>query len=974
MPSYVIILTSRESAARQSLYLIGGAGLTAQEAHAIAEGVVVDAVTQHVLVIAGDQLNADATLPSAGMVLEVAYRPGVTDAEGESLRLGAERIGIATVETARSVARMLLPDDEDPTAAARRYANDLVQMTLVYAADGTSAAAARAAFYRHLLGTPDETVKQVTDVVLTALNDEQLLDLSRRGVLALDLDEMRAIQSYYRSEGREPRDGELETLAQTWSEHCSHKTFKAAVEYRRIGAAQPVDAAVYPALAELEQGTVTLRSLIRSYLMRATETVAERRNDGWIRSAFVDNAGILAFGDAHEVSIKVETHNHPSALEPFGGANTGVGGVLRDVLGVSARPIAALDVLCFGPPHLPADAVPPGVLTPQRTAGGVIAGIRDYGNKLGVPTVAGAVVFDEGYLANPLVYAGTVGFAPRGLHPRNVTPGDAVVVMGGRTGRDGIHGATFSSIELTDTTAADVGSAVQIGDPISEKKVLDVILAARDRGLYSAITDCGAGGLSSAVGEMGAETGATVDLATVPTKYAGLQPWEIWISEAQERMVLAVPPQHLEALLQLCADEDVEATAIGRFTDNGRLLVTYRDLTVVDLAMDFLHDGRPNRTMQAVWQPSSAVPQPTPAVAVDSALRGLLAHPNIASREPIIRTYDHEVGGATVIKPLVGAAMHGPSDATVLQPLAHDERALALGVGINARYGRIDPYWMGLAVIDEALRNVVAVGGDPARTALLDNFCWGDPRQPDRMAGLVRASAACYDAALALGTPFVSGKDSLNNEYRDQSGRRVAIPPTLLITALAEVPQSSACVTMDLKQAGDLLFLVGTTREELAGSPLSDLGCDLSGATLPQVDLAAAARIFPAVHRAIRSGAVSACHDVSEGGVAVAAAEMAIAGRIGLQLDLSGIGDHLSVTARCFAETPSRFLISVAAEQREQFLTTLGDVPVLAVGSVSAEPYLTLTAAAGEVYRWPVEELEQIWRNGLADLPLEVVQ
>ena len=471
-----------------------------------------------------------------------------------------------------------------------------------------------------------------------------------------------------------------------------------------------------------------------------------------------------------------------------------------------------------------------GVLHPRRVAAGVVAGVRDYGNKLGIPTVNGAVLYDPGYTANPLVFCGTVGLAPRGKHPHNVQPGDAVVVLGGRTGRDGIHGATFSSAELTHTTAEEVGSAVQIGDPITEKKVLDVLLQARDAGLYSAITDCGAGGLSSAVGEMGEATGARVALDDVPLKYAGLQPWEIWLSEAQERMVLAVPPANLDALLALCAGEDVEATVIGQFTGDGRLTVTHGGRTVVDLAMAFLHEGIPQRVLDARleptddrrmttdarsrafgFSPSSFVPRRSAESAAGPPQHRLQS--SRSSAPTTTRCAAARSSSRWLARTAMGPAMPRCSSRCAARTLG-----LALGCGINPRYGQIDPYWMALACVDEALRNVVAVGGDPRQTAILDNFCWGDPRQPDRMAGLVRAAAGCYDAALAFGTPFISGKDSLNNEYRDASGARTPIPPTLLITALAIVPDVRRAVTMDLKEPGNYVYLVGETRDELGGA------------------------------------------------------------------------------------------------------------------------------------------------------------
>ncbi len=1011
MPHYLVMVTPRGGAdtqpAVQSLYLLAGSALAAPAVARLTAELLHDPVVQQAhWCLIGDlaQEEIAPTASGATTVVEIAYKPGVTDNEAESVLEGARRLGITTLQVVRTLRRHFVAE---PGAEAELY-NDLIQTTLSYHVGAEPVL--RQQWYEHLLHQPDPVAPRVTRVPIRTADDATLLQISKAGVLALDLAEMRAIRDYYIQAGHDPTDGELETIAQTWSEHCSHKTFKARIRYKYRGTAPDAQlpAQLYHAYQMVAQDC-EIDSLIRTFLMRATQTILERSPTSRplaVLSAFVDNAGIVAFTDEYELSFKVETHNHPSALEPFGGANTGVGGVIRDVLGVSALPIANTDVLCFGPPDLSPTALLPGVLHPRRICTGVVAGVRDYGNKLGIPTVNGAVLFDPGYVANPLVFCGTVGLAPRGKHPRNVQPGDVVVLLGGRTGRDGIHGATFSSEELTHSTAEEVGSAVQIGDPITEKKLLDVLIQARERGLYSAITDCGAGGLSSAVGEMGADTGAQVELAQVPLKYAGLQPWEIWLSEAQERMVLAVPPEHLAAFLELCQSEDVEATAIGQFTADKMLRVTYDGQPVVELAMEFLHDGRPQRLMEALWQPSHASQPPAytsnaAALANDRPLTDmlldLLAHPNIASKERIVRTYDHEVRGATVIKPLVGSASDGPGDAAVLQPLRHSNAGVALGCGINPRYGRIDPYWMALACVDEALRNVVAVGGDPAHTVILDNFCWGDPRQPDRLAGLVRAAAGCYDASLAFGTPFISGKDSLNNEYRDAQGNRVAIPPTLLISALAYVPDVRHTVTMDLKAAGNVIYLIGATRNELLGShvaellvpkhaehPATDTAAQqpplLATSALPMVDLAAAHATFAAIHAAIRAGQVRACHDLSEGGLAVAAAEMAFAGGLGLVLDLTqvvisdGAPDpssdaiHASIM-KLFAETPSRFLVELAEQDTASFEARLGAVAWARVGSVTAEPELRILGHDGAVLiSAELSTLKAAWQSGLKEV------
>jgi phosphoribosylformylglycinamidine synthase len=802
------------------------------------------------------------------------------------------------------------------------------------------------------------------------MNTKELLAFSKAGLLSLNLDEMRVIQQYYREQGREPTDVELETLAQTWSEHCSHKTFKATVEYTEFDHNGAL------------VGHETIAGLLKAYLMKATEQVRQE----WLISAFSDNAGIVRFTDTHDIAFKVETHNHPSAIEPFGGANTGVGGVIRDVLGVSAQPIACTDILCFGPLDTPIEHIPAGVLEPRRIATGVVDGVRDYGNKMGIPTVNGAILYHRGYLYNPLVFCGCLGILPHGSHPNSVQTGDTVVVLGGRTGRDGIHGATFSSGEMSVEINAQAGTAVQIGAPITEKKVADVIVQARDRKLYSAITDCGAGGFSSAIGEMGADTGVRVDLAQAPLKYQGLAPWEIWLSEAQERMVLAVPSQHLDALLELCAIEEVEASILGTFTNDHRLTVLYHEQTVASIDMTFLHDGRPNRTLEAEWKPASEIPYsinggrhfqipPTPT----SVLLGLLQQPSIASKEAVVRRYDHEVQGATVLKPLVGKTGQGPGDAAVLQPLLEDGTQARAGIvlsnGVNPLLGTIDPYHMAVNAVDEALRNLTAVGGDITRVSILDNFCWGNPTDPQQLGMLVRAVKGCYDAAVGFKTPFISGKDSLNNEYR-ADGQRLPVIPTLVISAVGVIDDAAQTIDMSLKTPGNLLYLVGTTRDELQGSYYEDLlNYRPTGTALPQVNITHAYATMKALGEAIRQGMVRACHDLSEGGLAVAAAEMAIASQLGMALDLAYIPiadmpergvEETKNTVRLFSESPSRFIVEIAPEQWgsfEKHMRFSGVTDVTYIGTVTNTETFVVHEGSDTVIDVNIQDLRQAFEG-----------
>jgi phosphoribosylformylglycinamidine synthase subunit PurSL len=790
-----------------------------------------------------------------------------------------------------------------------------------------------------------EASGEVEILLLRVLDAGALLDLSQQRRAALDLAEMQAIQRYFQAEGRDPTDVEFEAIAQTWSEHCGHKTFRARIDIQTPG---------------VNEGTA-VDGLLNTYLRAATLKIAAP----WVRSAFVDNAGIIDFDDEHEVSFKVETHNHPSAIEPFGGANTGVGGVIRDILGVSAKPIAATDVLCFGPLDTPPASLPAGVLHPRRIHSGVVAGVQDYGNKIGLPTVNGAILYDSAYTANPLVYCGCVGLAPKGRHPRAPQPGDRIVVLGGRTGRDGVRGATFSSMTMDAQTGAVAGASVQIGDPITEKGLIEVVVRARDQQLYHAITDCGAGGFSSAVGEITSGNGSEVELKNAPLKYSGLAPWEIWLSEAQERMVLAVPAISLPALQELCDDFDVALTDLGVFTGTGRLVVRYGGQCVLDLSNAFLHHGQPQRSLTARVKrpPSGEAPADAPELEDAGAiLLQLLAHPNIASKADVIRLYDHEVQGGTVVKPLTGARSDGPADACVLKPMGtRGSRGLVLSNGINPEIGKVDPYGMAVSAVDEAVRNAVAVGADPDRLALLDNFCWGDPLEPETLGGLVEAARGCHDAALHHRAPFISGKDSLNNAYLGTDGQRHAIPPSLLISAIGLIDDVNLAVTSDLKEPGDAVYLLGLTRAELGGSHLHRVWrppCPLPWPAPSQP--AQAPAIYRALHRAMKAGLVRACHDLSEGGLAVAAAEMCIGGRLGMTLTL----ESEAPVVELFSESNGRLLAEVSPDAAKAFEAHFdGELAGLVrrIGAVSAEPRLAISAKAQTLLSLTVAQLVDAW-------------
>ncbi len=1156
-------------AAASTVYLLEGP-LSRDDAARIADEILVDPVLEHALIATRDR---EIETPAGLLSIEVHPRPGVTDPTAETVlgELRAEGYAISSVRTARRYYISGEVSIDDALGVLRRtVANDCIEQLV----PGTAGVVPPP--------QPPAYDNSRREVPLLDLDDAALERLSREGHLFLSLEEMRAIQAHYRALGREPTDLELETLAQTWSEHCVHKTLKSEVVYRGPAPGAPPDG---------EPVELHFDNLLRDTIAAATHALIAAGRGPQCLSVFTDNAGVIGFDERFGVAFKVETHNHPSAIEPYGGAATGIGGCIRDIMGcgLGARPIASTDVFCVGPLDWPDDALPADTLPPKRILRDVVRGVSDYGNRMGIPTVAGAVVYEPRYLANPLVYCGCVGLIPRDRVRKAARPGDRIVLIGGRTGRDGIHGATFSSAELAGGHADEFAHAVQIGNPITQKRALDAILRARDDDgacLYHAITDCGAGGLSSAVGEMGREVGAVVDLERVPLKYAGLRYDEIWISEAQERMVLAVPPEKLERFMELMAAEGVEATVIGVFGDESdeaterrsdegeraqgagareqgtgnreqdtpadagpttragsnpsvapglrarreprdaqadrshvptfprshdpptggdrppspsravegdrppsasppagggwppkvespRLIVRYAGQVVGDLDMHFLHEGLPRSRREARWPGPvasaawAAATDPTPPDdwldlwrrAVDRVDAALSA-PNVRPHDWIIRLYDHEVQGGSVIKPRVGPGF-GPSDAAVVRPRLDSRRGVAIGCGLAIHLADADPYWMAVAAIDEAIRNVVCVGGDPQATAILDNFCWGRCDEPESLGGLVRACLGCRDAALAFGTPFISGKDSLNNECvlsdddlprvlevlrawgrrsdeatkrrgdegtraqgaggegtgareqgtgnREQdrhadavpaasadsfppvasgllqhhlarsndhaargtlpsygaskwcwirarrafdiphssfdthqpaeggwppSGRshvptfppshdlvdalcqqieqrrRLRIPDTLLISAVAIVPDVRRCTSSDLKRPGATLWVVGGLEE--IGLPLDE-----------------ARRTHELVASLIRTGVAASCHDVSDGGVIVTIAEMAAGGRLGVELDADacrGLDPHRRLAAGYVVESTDDARLIDAAAHANVRLRRLGRV------------------------------------------------
>ncbi len=854
-------------------------------------------------------------------IIEIAYNPGVMDPVEQSTIKGIKDLGFSQIKSVGTAKKYLI-QGELSSRKIDLIVDKVLSNKLIQHQVGETAYSQEKIQLEIKI---EDCSLKIANVDVIGAGDSKLKKISKEGQLFLNLEEMKTIQKYFTQLKRNPTDCELETVAQTWSEHCFHKTFRGDINYTYTDG--------------VKTKSKKIRNLLKSTIVKATQEI----NKPWCVSVFHDNAGVIEFDGEDNICFKVETHNHPSALEPFGGANTGIGGVIRDILGtgLGAKPICSTDVFCFAPPDMTFEELPEGTLHPKRIMKGVVSGVRDYGNKMGIPTINGAILFDKKFAGNPLVYCGNVGIMPKNKVAKKVYKGDLIVVVGGKTGRDGIHGATFSSGELTEESSVISSGAVQIGDPIQEKKVLDGLLRARDKNYYTAITDCGAGGLSSAIGEMGQELGARVDLEKVPLKYNGLSYTEIWISESQERMVMSVPRKNVKKFLKVFADENVEATVIGEFTGSKRLELFYEGTCVCDLAMKFLHDGAPKIAKEAVWKRGH---HKEPSLAkkndLNEKILAVLSHYNVCSKEWVIRQYDHEVQGGSIIKPLVGIKCDGPSDASVIAPKLGSHKGIAVSNGINVRYGMIDPYWMAASCIDEALRQIVAVGGDISKVAILDNFCWGNPDKPDRLGSMVRAAEGCSVFAKAYQVPFISGKDSLYNEYM-QNNRSMAIPGTILISAIGIVEDINRCITIDFKKPGNHIYCIGKTYQEMGGSIYFDTLTAL-GNDVPRVNPKINLKTFTALTKFVERGLVKALHDCSEGGIGVALAEMAFSSDLGVtaRLDKVSYQGEKRDDFILFSESNGRFIAEVDPKDQTKFESAMNKAKVdcSLIGKVEETP------------------------------------
>ena len=782
------------------------------------------------------------------------------------------------------------------------------------------------------------------------LSEAELTQLSQNMKLSLSTEDMLVVQQIFREIDREPTDVELEVIAQTWSEHCKHRIFAATIQHTVNGEQEEV------------------KSMYKTFIQRPSKEIMARK-PGFVLSCFVDNAGFIKLDDNLSVCLKAETHNHPSAIEPYAGANTGLGGVIRDILGAGkgAKPIANLDVFCFGAPDTPQSMVEGhNIIHPLGIMRGVVHGVRDYGNRMGIPTTSGAIQFDPTYIYNPLVFCGTAGVIPQADIAKEMKPGLAVVVIGGRTGKDGLHGATFSSAAMGEDSHAEDQQAVQIGNPIEEKKTLDVILEARERGLIEFVTDCGAGGFSSAAGEMLSETGGNLYLERAPLKEPNMVSWQIFLSESQERMVLAVKPENLDELQKLCDTFQTEMTVLGESNDSGVLRVWHNGELVVEMDNSKLHDA-PTKQLTSVF---NAAPANIGVALDDSDLAGdlkqLFGDFAIVSREPIIREYDHEVQGNTVLKPLAGATADAPQDASVID-IDGSDKLMSLALAILPEWGKTDPYAMGTGTVDETVRQLVLAGTNPDKIALLDNFCMGNPECPTELGRIVECAKGIREAALAYGAPYVSGKDSFYNYFETEDGP-VNIPVTFLCSGFGVVEDASHVRGSSLRRSDSVLFLVGNTEDEMGGSVYARVK-GVKDCKVPQTDCAANFAIYKQYYdKALTQGLVLSAHDLSEGGLAVAAAEMAFSGKGGITLNLDAlptVGGWKNNAVPCFGESTGRFLVEVDPDMADEFAAAMAGTPCARIGSATTDGKLTITAGGATVLQAEIAELKNIWKNGL---------
>ncbi len=946
------------------------ADLSAEQLKILGENLFADSVSQEFSI--NKPLAKDFN-----WLCEIGFKPGVTDNVAKTAKQAIEDIlkkkfkpneAVYTSKQYLISGKRLTRENLD-NIAKNLLANDLIQQWVI--TDWQS-------FTKKSCYLPVPKVKIPHEPAITTIDlnvsDKELLKISKERKLALNLIEMQEIKKYFsRPEiikerqnfglNKEPTDAELEVLAQTWSEHCKHKIFNAKIKYKD------------------EQGRqIKINSLFNTYIKSSTKQLQKELD--WVVSTLWDNSGVIRFSNDWLLAVKCETHNSPSNEEPYGGAITGIVGVYRDPMGtgMGCKLIYGTYGFCTGSPFYKGELRPK--LHPRRLLEGVRKGVEDGGNKSGIPTPYGITFFDNAYIGKPAIYVLATGIIPSKVgneegFKKKIEPGDLIVMVGGKVGIDGIHGATESSMEAGEWVSA---SHVQIGDPFTQKKMHDFLIEARDLGFYKGITDNGAGGLSSSVGEMAEfSNGFKLHLDKVPLKYAGLDPWQIMVSESQERMTLSVSPNKIDKFLKLAEKHDVEATVLGEFTDSGKFYSTYDGKAVTYMDMDFVHEGVPQMELEAEWispkKRGVCEPELENIKNHDSFLKEILARINICSKEYITRQFDYEVQGTSVIKHLVGEDNDVYNDAVVIKPVFDLEQGIAIAAGINPKYSQIDTYQMTASVIDEAIRRIIAVGGSLKQIALNDNFCWPSPlpttQNPEakyKLAQLIRANQALYDYTLAFKTPCISGKDSMSMDgtVKDVNGKeqRISALPTIQFSAIGKINDIGKCVTMDVKKPGDFVYVLGITRDELGGSEYYEIRGEI-GLNVPKVDAQAAINLYNALSQAIEQGLVASAHGCYKGGLGVALSQTCFAGGHGLDISLKKVPtkELFNNDKILYSESQSRFVVTVSPENKKRFEKILNGNIYQEIGQVKDNKIFMVKGIKDKIIiKENIYKLKQAWK------------
>lgn len=760
---------------------------------------------------------------------------------------------------------------------------------------------------------------QIVEVDIFSATEQELEKVSEEMGIGVSLEEMKSVREYFERKGRLPTDVELQSIGQAWSEHCCYKSSKVFLKEFITG---------------IDNSDVLMRG----------------------------DAGVMRFDENHAYTLRIESHNHPSAVEPYGGAATGIGGIIRDVLCMGAQPIALVDPLFFGPLALPLDVLPAGIKHPKYLFSGVVNGISDYGNRVGIPTVSGGVWFDEGYVGNCLVNVGCVGIAPIDELRKNAVggPGEHLILVGGLTGRDGIHGVTFASAVLTEKSDEESRGAVQLGDPILKEPLIHAVLEANRAGLISGMKDLGGGGLSCVVGEiaLSGNCGAEVHLDRVPLKEEGLDPWEIWVSESQERMMLSVKEEDVQEVLEIFSFYDVPVTPIGRTVPDKIVTLHFHGVKAFQMDLDFLTQGPVYcRPFEPSVKTEFEERHPEERERYEDAINSLLSSPNICSKEWVIRQYDHEVRGGTSINPLHGIPGHSThGDASVIKPLEESMKGLAIAVATNPWVIPIDPYKGGMMIVDEVCRNLASVGARPH--SLTDCLNFGNPENPEVLGMFREAVRGIGEAAAFLGLPIPSGNVSFYNEAPTGT-----VLPTPVVLGCGIVENIGYCVTSDLKGGESSLYLLGETQDAMAGSQYFHL-TESTSSKVPSVDLDNLKQSLDFLLQIICQGKVLSCHDISEGGLATALCEMAIGGAIGVEVDIAHIDASIRNDFKLFSESPARWLIEL--RDGEKFTPPSG-VKLSKIGAVGGDS-LMICDSEQILFEQPVSRIEEQWSRPLWNL------